>query len=334
MATNASLGANLRLNGEQFEQLSKGLRSAYRSFDNLKQLVLFDLDVPLEEIVSANANLTVQTVQLIEWAEAQGRTVELIKAARGRVPGNGELAEAAAAILPTDVLEKIVNKNPELFSNPAAWRQGMIQAEWAVCRIENPSGTPWGTGFLVGPDLVLTNDHVRREGRFDDSAATARCRFGYRELADGKGQSGKTYPLSDQWLVHNSPDSQLDYALLRLSEPAAEDPVGTFVEAPPRKWLKCRTGELHLAQALFILQHPLGETIKMANGGLKKFSPPWMEYEINTEHGSSGSPVLNNTWELVGLHSRYGTANVNKGVHINAILDNLPSDVRGLLDAD
>jgi V8-like Glu-specific endopeptidase len=36
----------------------------------------------------------------------------------------------------------------------------MIQAEWAVCRVEKPEGRALGTAFLVGPDLVLTNHHV------------------------------------------------------------------------------------------------------------------------------------------------------------------------------
>jgi V8-like Glu-specific endopeptidase len=69
----------------------------------------------------------------------------------------------------------------------------------------------------------------------------------------------------------------------------------------------------------------------MANGGVKGRSDAWVEYEVDTEPGSSGSPVFNNQWELVALHSRAGTGQFNRGVAITAILDDLPADVKALL---
>jgi V8-like Glu-specific endopeptidase len=60
-------------------------------------------------------------------------------------------------------------------------------------------------------------------------------------------------------------------------------------------------------------------------------SGAWVDYEVDTEPGSSGSPVFNNKWELVALHSRAGTGQFNKGVAIAAILDNLPDGVKALL---
>ena len=49
------------------------------------------------------------------------------------------------------------------------------------------------------------------------------------------------------------------------------------------------------------------------------------------EPGSSGSPVFNNKWELVALHSRAGTGRFNQGVAITAIVEDLPAPVKALL---
>ena len=81
---NTSLGANLRLNGKQFEQLSRGLKSAFHSFDSLKQLVLFDLDVRLP------ANIKDR------WDEflAQQKKVETQRQANGPAAGLVRLLRA------------------------------------------------------------------------------------------------------------------------------------------------------------------------------------------------------------------------------------------------
>ena len=56
------------------------------------------------------------------------------------------------------VLEKVVGQNTT-FLDVAAWRAQLTRAEWRVCRVDL-DGSGNGTGFLVGPDTVLTNHHV------------------------------------------------------------------------------------------------------------------------------------------------------------------------------
>src|SRR5262249_50807221 len=155
-----------------------------------------------------------------------------------------------------------VSTNPAIFSDPDAWRRAMIQAEWTVCRVEKPEGRAWGTAFLVTPDLVLTNYHValdERYGNFRSHPAAVRCRFGFREPADGAPEAGVTYGLAADWEVHSSPVDRLDYALLRLARLAGEETVGDFQNAPRRGWLKLRKMDVRQSQGLFILQHPCGE---------------------------------------------------------------------------
>jgi V8-like Glu-specific endopeptidase len=327
--------ANVRLNGKQMRLLQEALLAAFGNYGNLEQLLLFELDEHLNQIVVVQAPFGLQVTQLIQWAEAQGKTRELILAARNEVPGNDHLRNAAETILGkagiTD-LEKIVSSNPQIFHDGDAWRMEMIRAEWTVCRAEKPEAKALGTGFLVTPKWVLTNYHVAFDyGEFDQQPDAVRMRFGLRELADGKSEGGTPYALADDWLVHKSQTDTLDYALLRLASPAGEDPVGSYQNAPPRGRVKLAKTDAKASQGLFILQHPLGDTLKMANGGVRAVDGAWLSYEVDTEPGSSGSPVFNNKWELVALHSRAGKGKVNQGVAISAILDDLPQSVRDLL---
>jgi V8-like Glu-specific endopeptidase len=332
-----SQGANIRLTGKQLRLLEEGLLSAFRNYNNLDRLLLFELEEHLNEIVVQQANMRDQTFQLIQWAEAQGRTSELLLAAARDVPGNARLREAKESILGQgdhDGLEKIVLNNPQLFSNPDAWRMAMIRAEWAVCRVEKPEGRPMGTGFLVAPDIILTNFHVAHDPKYGDFGThpeAVRLRFGFREPAEGAPEAGKPYALADVWDIHKSHSNQLDYALVRLAAAAGKDPIGTFQDAPARGRIPLLKVDVRESQGLFILQHPQGDTLKMANGGVAKVAGPWVEYAVNTEEGSSGSPVFNNKWDLVALHSRAGKGPVNKGIAISAIVEDLPDDVKRLI---
>jgi hypothetical protein len=188
--------ANIRLNGKQMRLVEEGLRHAFVDYNDLARLALYELEERLNDIVVVQAPFRAQVMQLIQWAEAKGKTKDLLVAAVQEVPGNARLRAAKEAVLGADDrddLEKIVSRNPALFSNPDAWRRAMIQAEWAVCRVERPEGRPLGTAFLVAADLVLTNYHVAlddRSGNFRTRPDSVRFRFGFREPADGAPEAG------------------------------------------------------------------------------------------------------------------------------------------------
>jgi hypothetical protein len=222
-------------------------------------------------------------------------------------------------------LEKVVVSNPDLFSDPHAWRRSMMRAERAVCRIEAPEGRAIGTGFLIGPELVLTNDHVRAE--FHNRPESVALRFGFAETLGETVGGCHLYRLdSVNWHVASSTPDLLDYCILRLGEEAGRHAIGIEKISPLRGWIELIRQSVSDDQALFVLQHPYGETLKFANGGLCRLSGHWLEYRVNTNPGSSGSPVFNNRWQCVGLHSRAGRS-VNRGVQISSILDALPPSV-------
>jgi len=327
------------------------LVEAFSSPGDLDQMTQLHVGVPLAHI-AAGENLPHTVLQLIRWAEARDRVVDLIEAAREANPSNANLKELAARLLPTlsaaapnaalgaevrvaeftssaelarrdaswtkiaeprvktEVLQRIALQSLVLFDT-AEWRDLMMARERAVCRIDVPCDTGFGTGFLIAPDLVMTNYHVLQpfiEGGRDPSVIC--CRFRYRK--DGAGQSTDpsfTYRVASSWLVASSPIAQLDYAIVRLqttadAEGAALKPIQHGFE----------TGE-----AIFILQHPKAAPLKVASGGLVKIEPTRVFYLANTLRGSSGSPCFTANWDLVALH-RSGEDIANVGVPFGPII--------------
>jgi hypothetical protein len=82
----------LKLTSSQFKQLHDALLSAFPTVVSLKQMVRFELDENLDEIAGGQ-NLSEKVFNLIDWAEAQRRTEELIKGACNHNPSNPVLQQ-------------------------------------------------------------------------------------------------------------------------------------------------------------------------------------------------------------------------------------------------
>ena len=60
---------------------------------------------------------------------------------------------------------------------------------------------------------------------------------------------------------------------------------------------------------VYIIQHPQGreKKIGMIHNVVVGVTEDVIQYRTDTEAGSSGSPVFNEQWQLVGLHHRWGS---------------------------
>lgn len=245
----------------------------------------------------------------------------------------------------------------------ALWRDRLFRLEGRVCRVElNDTVGTMGTGFLVGPDALLTNYHVLQkviEGQH--GAAAVQFRFDYKALLNGQTADGVLIGLAASegatrpWLLGqgkysaaekaNTPDNappaagELDYALVRLARKLGEEPVGP--DGPVRGWVEVPTAPPQLAglPAIMILQHPNRAPLKLAfdtrpnielrHNGLR------VRYATNTEGGSSGSPVFDKDWKLVALHHygdpAFSQPKYNQGVPIGMIRDHLNDAAREAL---
>lgn len=198
------------------------------------------------------------------------------------------------------------------------WISRFQDIERQVCRVER-NGNAAGTGFLVGPDAVLTNWHVV-EGAIQAGALSAvTCRFDYLRLVDGTRQPGVSVGLHQAGCLSfgsyapaeltKTPDNpepnsgELDYALLRLASA-----VGNKNDGEERGWIRLPDSEMPMKKGdpLIIVQHPDGSPMKLAldtNAILGvNANRTRVRYTTNTEAGSSGSPVFTLDWALVALH--------------------------------
>jgi hypothetical protein len=260
-------------------------------------------------------------------------------------------------------LERMISATNSLI-NPDSFLDRLGRIATQVCRIE-VKGKALGTGFLLGPDIVMTNYHVVEtviqsvKGHKPEDVV---LRFDHKFLADETTlNSGVVYRLFlPDWLIDHSPYDpvdmeeapkpnlphleKLDYALLRVDGEPGNEPVGQNAspQDSPRGWITLPDISYDFApkSPLFIVQHPNGEPIKLAldtqaiielNDNRTRVT-----YRTNTEPGSSGSPCFNQNWDLVALHHG-GDPEFkpmwNEGIPFSTILDLLEKrNLRGIFE--
>lgn len=195
-------------------------------------------------------------------------------------------------------LERVINRTRD-FQFTAFLEQALYVAN-AVCRIATMLGDgrkSFGTGFLVSPQLLLTNHHVfpTRE-----TALASVAEFGYQQDRHGNILTPHPYRLDpNRFFVK---DKELDFALVAVD-------FSRRVEKTPLVWCPMikDLGKIITMEHINIIQHPLGEVKQVVireNRLLDSFDGKdiVMHYEADTEPGSSGSPVFNDQWEVVALH--------------------------------
>lgn len=282
--------------------------------------------------------------EVIQKSRMEDWLVDLVGAAHERRPKNPVLADIATDLgltlagprldNPTGkALEDVIQKNAR-FINPAVFREKLPLLEGRVCWVDVPGGG--GTGFLVGPDLVLTNQHVIRplvetppRARWQDVT----CRFDYKQDITGTPLDKKNWaevkldtatPIEHQRepsrfdfhpTLGDADPSETDSALLRLVEPVGDLPVGPATadtRAALRGWIDAATASPPLAEGnqVFILQHPRGDPLQLSVGTVTAFNQRGtrVRYDANSKDGSSGSPVFNADLQLVALHHAHDPA--------------------------
>lgn len=350
-----------RLSGNEKQTLWQILLNEHK-LNSLTRMLGFKLEMDLGDITSPGAFQDV-VYELIDVAEMEGWTYKLVLAARETRPDDLDLIAFAqqVGVAPLGTpeaagLEKmIVATNASL--DIMKWRTALGQIEGQVCRVE-VNGKGIGTGFLVGPDLVMTNWHVVN-GMSGELLpfypAKALLRFDYKRMADGvalnKGREVRLVSAAGSWLLDHSPWSpmdlrahpkpgsptadELDFALLRVDGQPGNEAVGEKPDAAAqaRGWLALPTTgyDFPVDTPLFIVQHPNGAPIQLAldtravEGVYGKGTR--VRYRTNTEPGSSGSPVFDQNWNLVALHHSgdpsSGLPTYNEGIPIKLIADRL-----------
>ena len=353
-------------------RLHGAIRFAFYDRGKLDNLLFLGegLGVSLDEI-TAGGPLADMVTAVIKWAEAEGKTDALIKAAYAAVPGSPPLKTfyatytgSAQRQVTRSALQSLTNSAVD-YKEPSSWRDRMARAENCVCCVVI-DGQREGTGFLAAPALVITNNHVIDEVDWK----SIRLEFDYQVDAAGTLLPSRYYALAAAPLVVSQPhdvderhpkpaapppdDSVLDYALLSVDGAPEADLMADgrqrgFIAAPPA------TPKLEEKMPLLILQHPQKppryretpdlrplrfafDTVLAINENSSR-----VRYRVRTEPGASGSPCFDSDWNLIALHHAGDPRGdavgadaadpfYNEGIPIAAIRRSLPAAIRQQLN--
>jgi endonuclease G len=199
-----------------------------------------------------------------------------------------------------------------------SWIGRGLLASQSVCRVLTPAGV--GTGFLISPNLLMTNNHVIPDPGVAEKTVVE---FNYQEDASGKLMETVRYGL-DPGSFRTSPRDDLDYTLVGVKPDPGRPALATWGSLP----LNPHADPVP-AEHVVIVQHP--------NGGLKQIvltansvvgtKDHLLHYTSDTMPGSSGAPVFNDSWQVIAIHHAermYKGADskpryVNEGVLMSAI---------------
>lgn len=209
------------------------------------------------------------------------------------------LVEGLAVPLPSSetplTLERILFKNDLMRVNYL--ERGTLAAR-AVGRIwirsSNGQLVGYATGFMVSPQLLLTNHHVlpTRE------VAYGQVEFNYQDGIDGQPLPSVTFTLNPDAFFLT--DKSLDYALVAVQTESHSAVLNQF------GWHRLieDEGKVIIGEYVSIIQHPGGEPKQVAlrENQLVDVLPEFLHYQTDTAVGSSGSPVFNDQWEVVAVH--------------------------------
>jgi V8-like Glu-specific endopeptidase len=234
--------------------------------------------------------------------------------------GENEAMEFTAGIIETF---NVINEN-NFREIPAAielYKQKMarfLRAISSVGRIEvgnrsNELGQAFfGTGFLIGPKMLMTNHHVIR-----NQTDAENCNIWFKYDTDDR--SNVVQVVGRRLLITNR---GYDFSVVELEERPEENDT----EANLDKGISFIDIQNHggFPQAgidfVNIIQHPHGgpKLYVDEDNPVTKTISGTIIYEADTDDGSSGSPVLNEDFRIVALHHTGGVFE-NKGSFIGKI---------------
>lgn len=158
------------------------------------------------------------------------------------------------------------------------------------------SGVWAGTGFLIAPNILLTNNHV-----LNNKGVSARSLavFGYETVPPGVVNEVTKFKLNPERLFVTSRYDDLDYTFVWV-DGAPQDRFATI--SMSRGSFLGSEGEI-----ANVIHHPGGDPKRVSLRQNKVIdlgdpSAVLVHYATDTAAGSSGGPVMTDGWRLFALH--------------------------------
>lgn len=195
-------------------------------------------------------------------------------------------------LLFTDDLTMAAGEVPNLI----ATLQTLSSLAPSVCllQVTNVIGEFFGTGFRIGPEHVLTNEHVLFPEH--QKATRVLAKFGFDVDAAGADVGVTTLPGDPETIAGIAAD---DWAVIRVPGMDPSWPVIDLANARvPAQ-----------GDRAYILQHPSGgrKRLGFVRNLITEVTDQYVQYLTDTQPGSSGAPVFDTAGKLIALHHRGGT---------------------------
>lgn len=186
-----------------------------------------------------------------------------------------------------DVQEKIIGENTlrHIYLLNLA-----LEAAKAVVHLRLPKGA--GTGFMIAPDLLMTNNHVIANR---EQAEQAEFTFNYQLDINGKECEIQTAQALPGGAFYTN--AELDYTVVSLKDlPSFGSP------------LILKSKQVRRDDRVAIIQHPGGhlKKVSMQNNFIAYADANLVQYTTSTLPGSSGSPVFDDEFKVVAIHHSGG----------------------------
>ncbi len=223
---------------------------------------------------------------------------------------------------------KVFRKNDLL---PISYLQTGIKVSESVCRIVLRDSTGreigTGTGFLVSPEVLITNNHVLPD---INSAVYAVAEFNYQKDESSDDCPVYRFSLNPQRFFMT--DRKLDFTLVSVNPTSHTDE-----DLKNIPWIKLisQRGKIKEEDNVSIIQHPDGlmKHVTVRENQVIFMLKDFIHYTTDTKRGSSGSPVFNDQWQVVAVHhsgvpdpdnSRNWIA--NEGTRVSSIASSVKSE--------
>ncbi len=200
-----------------------------------------------------------------------------------------------------NALERIMGKS-DLISISYLEQGQRVSRSVGRIRLRNQFGKVigFGTGFMVSPRLLFTNNHVLENSA---DAKFSQIEFNFQKNWNGDDLGSIIFDLQPD--VFFLTDPTLDYSLVAVKESSVSS-SGSIQKISEIGWnlLIEEENKVIIGECLNIIQHPNGEPkqIALRENKLVDRLESFLHYETDTAPGSSGSPVFNDQWEVVALH--------------------------------
>lgn len=208
---------------------------------------------------------------------------------------------AAKAFEPEEfAFERSIGNNDSLYSNFTELIGITKRKVGRIVLIQDAKKIGYATGFMVSKNLLLTNWHVFRDASM---AKESELHFFYEYNVLGRPVSPVVFKFDSSIFFNNE---ALDYCFVGVQPRDITGKVS--LETIGYLYLDKGLGKIGDIgkEKLNIIHHPLGDykQISIRENTFVDIDSTKIFYITDTAQGSSGSPVFNDQWQVVGLHHK------------------------------